>query len=496
MNQMSTEQIAIWLTNQIAEQLEVEPEEISRCEPIENYGLDSAQGMIIISRAEKQFGWEISPMLLWHYPTIEALAARLAEKPELDLETDKITTITTNSTATLNLEAEAVLDPTIYPDGTFEYPYQPKRIFLTGATGFLGAFILQELLAKTSADIYCLVRTSDRDSTTERLQNNLKRYSLWDQTVTSRIIPVIGDLSKPMLGLEAKSFQNLAGIIDTIYHSAAMLNYVYPYSAMKAANVLGTQEVLRLACQGKIKAVHYVSSVAVFEAAAYAGKVVREEDSFDHWQGIDLGYSQTKWVAEKLVKIAGTRGLPIAIYRPPLIAGHSKTGISNTDDFICLMLKGCIQMGSFPDLDYLLDMSPVDYVSQSIVYLSQQPESIGQAFHLQHPKPIHLREIVKLLNFVGYKLDRVPYQQWQADLKNTVQPDNPLFTLQPFLLEKRTEAQLTVLELYLQKNRPTISCQDTLKALKGSGISCPPISHKLLLTYFKRFLDSGFLMAA
>ena len=490
-NQINAETIATWLTENIAEQLEVEPDELDTNEPIEDYGLDSAQGMIVVSRAEKQFGLEISPILLWHYPTIDALSERLAEEYLSNSEDNQY-----KDNIEVNLAEEAVLDFAIRPSGTFEFPHQPKRIFLTGATGFLGAFLLQELLDKTDADIYCLVRAFDRTAARERLQNNLEQYSLKYKADASRIILVVGDLSKPMLGLDANAFDRLAEEIDVIYHSAAMLNYVYPYSAMKATNVLGTQEVLRLACQGKIKPVHYVSSVAVFEDAAYAGKVVREQDSFDYWRGIDLGYSQTKWVAEKLVKIAGERGLPISIYRPPLIAGHSKTGVSNNDDFICLMLKGCIQMGSFPDLDYLLDMSPVDYVSQSILYLSQQPESIGQAFHLQHPQPVQINKIVKLLRLVGYKIDAVPYQQWQADLKDTVQPDNPLFTLQPFLLEKRSEAQLTIIELYLQQNRPEISCKDTLKALKGSGISCPPINHKLLLNYFKRFLDSGFLQAA
>ena len=487
-NQINAETIALWLTENIAEQLEVEPDELDTSEAIEDYGLDSAQGMIVVSRAEKQFGLEISPMLLWHYPTIAALSERLAEEYLSDSEAEY------KDNAEVNLAEEAVLDPSICPEGTFTE--KSARIFLTGATGFLGVYLLRELLDRTDADIYCLVRAANSDAAKERLRDNLKRYSLWDSAIASRIIPVVGDLSQPMLGLDADTFANLAGAIDTIYHSAAMLNYVYPYSAMKAANVLGTQEVLRLACQKKTKPVHYVSSVAVFENAAYAGEVVREQDSFDRWQGISLGYSQTKWVAEKLVKIAGERGLPISIYRPPLIAGDSKTGVSNTDDFICLMLKGCIQMGSFPDLDYLLDMSPVDYVSQSIVYLSQQPESIGKAFHLQHPQPVQLNKIANLLRLVGYKIDRVPYQQWQADLKDTVQPDNPLFTLQPFLLEKRSEAQLTIIELYLQQNRPKVSCQETLAALKGSGIKCPPINHKLLINYFQSFLNSGFLQAA
>lgn len=496
-NQINAEVIATWLTKNLAEQLEVEPDELDISEPIEDYGLDSAQGMIVVSRAEKQFGLEISPTLLWHYPTIEKLSERLAQEylsnlPENEEYQDQVV-----DNVEVNLAAEAVLDPAIHPSQTCEFNPQPKRILLTGATGFLGVYLLRELLDQTSADIYCLVRAADSDAAKDRLKNNLQKYALWDSAIASRIIPVVGDLGKPRLGLDADSFENLARTIETIYHSAAMLNYVYPYSAMKAANVLGTQEVLRLACLGKTKPVHYVSSVAVFETAAYAGKVVSEQDSFDHWQGICLGYSQTKWVAEKLVKIAGARGLPISIYRPPLIAGHSKTGLSNTDDFICLMLKGCIQMGNFPDLDYLLDMSPVDYVSQSIVYLSQQRESSGKAFHLQHPQPVQLNKIVKLLSFVGYKINTIPYQQWQADLKNTVQPNNPLFTLQPFLLEKRSASQLTIIELYLQQNRPAeISCQETLAALKGSGIFCPPIDHKLLIRYFHRFLDSGFLQTA
>lgn len=79
-NQINAKVIATWLVNNLAEQLEVEPDEIDISEPLESYGLDSAQGMMMISRAEKEFGFEISPMLLWHYPTIESLAERLTEE--------------------------------------------------------------------------------------------------------------------------------------------------------------------------------------------------------------------------------------------------------------------------------------------------------------------------------------------------------------------------------------------------------------------------------
>lgn len=391
---LNAQDIQNWMLSQLAEQLNIEPDEIDIQEPLDTYGLDSAEAMILASEAQKLLGFELPLNLLWLYPNIEGLSERLAEEiveRKLQEETGNIRI--SRIEEQLDLGAEVVLDPSIDPlQVPFEPKDEPESIFVTGGTGFLGAFLIQELLYQTKADIYCLVRAAHPESGKNRLLQNLQQYKVWEEQYGSRIIPVIGDLSKPLLGITLEQFNLLAAKIDIIYHSAALLNYVYPYSGMKAANVLGTQEILRLASQVKRKPVHHVSSIAVFESAAYAGKVVQEGDNFDEHEGIFLGYSQTKWVSEKLVKIAGSRGLPVTIYRPPLISGHSKTGVSNTEDFTCLMLKGCVQMKAFPDIDYWLDMSPVDYVSRAIVYLSQQPESISKAFHLQHPQPIHLSQ--------------------------------------------------------------------------------------------------------
>ncbi|WP_193198686.1 thioester reductase domain-containing protein [Nostoc sp. MG11] len=489
--------IQVFLASNLATLLELETDEIDVKEHLESYGLDSAQAMILVGKLEKLLGFQPSPLLLWHYPNIEALSQRLAE--ELQEKSEVQDTGNVNTAApVLNLKAEAVLDSTIHPGALPKVPFsEPKKIFLTGGTGFLGAFLIQELLQETHADIYCLVRAADAEEGKSKLQKNLQQYAVWQEKFNSRIIPVVGDLSQPLLGIGSEQFQILAANVDTIYHSAALLNYVYPYSALKTANVLGTQEVLRLACQIKVKPVHYVSSVAVFESPAYAGKIVKEDDEFSHWEGIYLGYSQTKWVAEKLVKIAGERGLPVTIYRPPLISGDSKTGICNTHDFINLMTKGCLQMGSFPDVDYMLDMSPVDYVSKAVVYLSRQKTSIGKAFHLQHPQPISLKNLVEWIRSFGYPVEMIPYDQWQAELINNVSSvDNPLYTLRPFLLERWSDEQLTIPDLYLQARRPHISCQDTLHALAGSSIVCPTIDSKLLMTYTAYLIQSGFLNVA
>ncbi|HAE06442.1 MAG TPA: polyketide synthase [Richelia sp.] len=494
-------EIQDWLCSNLASALQVKIEEIDIQQPLEEYGLDSTQAMLLVTKTEKILGFEISPTLLWHYPNIAMLSQRLAEESaEINagiIHNGQTKSIIRESTD-LDLNAEIFLEPTIVPPSqSSRFAGKVDNIFLTGGTGFLGAFIIYELLRQTNADIYCLVRADDINAGKQKLQLNLKSYALWEEKFESRIIPVLGDLSLPYLGISQEGFEMLAANIDTIYHSGAMLNYVYPYSALKAPNVLGTQEVLRMASLFKLKAVHYISSVAVFESSAYAGKIVRENDEFKNWEGIFLGYSQTKWVAEKLVKLAGSRGIPITIHRPPLIAGDSCTGMCNTSDFINLFIKGCIQMGCFPDVDYILDASPVDYVSKAIVYLSQQEEFIGKASHLQHPQPKPLSHLVDWINSMGFPVEKIPYEEWQARLINNLSsPDNPLYTLRPFLLERWSDEQITIPDLYLQSRRPKISCEETLNALAGSGIVCPPLDSELLMTYSAFLIQNGFLGAA
>ncbi len=396
--------------------------------------------------------------------------------------------------ATIDLNAEAVLDEAIHPHTTnTAITEEPSHIFLTGATGFLGAFLLDELLQQTSASIHCLVRANSPEMGKERIQANLEKYSLWNLDLKDRIIAVIGDISKPLLGLNSEQFDNLAQQIDWIYHNAALLNFVYPYSALKPANVLGTQEVLRLACQGKVKPVHYISSTAVFDSADYTGKIVTENEELVNPNGMLVGYAQSKWVAEKLVTIARERGLPVTIYRPAWIFGHTQTGICNTADFICRIIKGCIQMGSMPDIDYVWNISPVDYVSRATIHLSKQ-QVIGKVFHLISPHPLYWNELVDWIGSFGYPVKHIPYQEWQSKLRSTkVSENNPLYPLVPLFLDNRFEDKLTIPQLYQQGRMPELDCQETLKLLREAELVCPPVDQNLLKTYFTYFTDSGFL---
>ncbi|MFM5892271.1 MAG: SDR family oxidoreductase, partial [Dolichospermum sp.] len=156
-----------------------------------------------------------------------------------------------------DLAEELILDPSIqFINPLSENFLEPKSIFLTGATGFLGAYLLSELLHKTTADIYCLTRCINREDGKNRLQKDLEFYLLWEETFSDRIIPVVGDLSQPLLGLSEEDFKKLAKTIDIIYHNGAYVNSARPYSSLKPANVLGTQEVIRLASILQTKPIH------------------------------------------------------------------------------------------------------------------------------------------------------------------------------------------------------------------------------------------------
>ena len=251
---------------------------------------------------------------------------------------------------------------------------EPGNILLTGATGFVGAFLLHDLLRMTSARVHCLLRAEDVEQGYLRLKRNLDVYSLWNESFAERIKPVIGDLGEPQLGLSADDFERLANQVDLIYHNGAMVNFVYPYRAHKASNVLGTQEVLRLASQTRLTPVHVVSTLSIlYSGGINDGRVLHEDADLDQVGAPFGGYAQSKWVAEKLVMQAGARGIPVAIYRPGLVSGHSLTGAWNTDNLISSMTRACVLLGSVPNLDVTVNIVPVDFVSAAIIHLSKDP---------------------------------------------------------------------------------------------------------------------------
>jgi thioester reductase-like protein len=381
------------------------------------------------------------------------------------------------------MEAEAVLPEEIVPTGPPAWPSEPEAVLLTGATGFLGAFLVDELLAQTSARIYCLVRAADEEQAMRRILENGAAYGLnhWER---SRIVPVPGDLSRALLGLPEQRYAQLADGIDSIYHNGAAVKWTYPYASLQSHNVAGTREILRLSVKTRTKPVHYVSTIGVFSSPDYAGGIVAESEELRNSGPLHIGYAQTKWIAERLVRLAASRGMPVSIYRPN-VSADSRTGAFNRHDHICMLIKGCLQLGRAPDWDLYLSGAPADYVAKALVSLSRRSESNGKTYHLVNPGGMHWKDLVCWMATHGYQVELTNYEQWRGALIASLRSprSNALEGLSPFF----SESALQHVRL------PVFDCSNVTRMLHSNGVVCPPIGDALLSTYFAHFRESGFL---
>jgi amino acid adenylation domain-containing protein/thioester reductase-like protein len=457
----------------------------------------------LLAKVRNTFDVELPLKDLFNAPTIADLAESINQIVGIDGNTERHK----EGKTSINLNSEAILDPDIVPGDNFlNTTIIPKSILLTGATGFLGAFLLHELLEKTTADIYCLIRAENITQAQKRIENKLQSYLLWDENFSGRIIPVVGDLSQPLLGLPTDRFNTLAESVDAIYHNGAWVNFTYPYSQLKAANVLGTQEVLRLAVQSKVKPVHFISTIGVVGAADRNLEIVSETTPIDRSKQIKSGYTQSKWVAEKLVTTARDRHIPVTIYRPGRISGHSQTGVCNPDDHTFRMIRGCIQLGTVPQDDSLVNLTPVDFAVGAIVHLSNQPESLGKTFHLFNPQPTPWSEVVNSIISLGYPLKQLDYQQWRKELLTTAErsPDHALFPLiSTFDAPHKPPNSIRGTGVYESETphndteesiNQELEASNTNSGLAETSIVCPKCDRQLLSTYFSYLIDQGFLI--
>jgi amino acid adenylation domain-containing protein/thioester reductase-like protein len=451
-----------------------------------NLGGSSLLVARMIAQVEARFSVELPVKCFFESPTVAHLAKILEQ-----LRQGKIAISEKPLTC---LKADALLDSTI----SMPQLIQSGGSFLTGATGFLGVHLLYELLEQTSGPIYCLVRADNPTAGKKRIKDKLVSHALWQETFSPRLVPVIGDLSKPLFGLEEQQFCQLANQIEAIYHCGALVNFVYPYSALKPTNVLGTQEVLRLAVKAPFKPVHYISSLSVFDSFNnFDGRTIQEEDWYHEPEKLFSGYAQSKWVAEQLVSAARERGLPVCIYRPAEIIGHSQTSIWNLEDYLCHLIKGCLQLEAWPDLDMTFNLTPVDFASRAILYLSQKPSSLGKVFHVLNPQTVHWHTIFRWVKALGYPLKLISYKQWRAKLFEAFRQsqDNSLFKLSHFFRDVITsdDLPLTLQEIYVQSRAPVYSYQNLQSGLAGSSIVCPAINAQLWKMYCSYFRREGFI---
>jgi thioester reductase-like protein len=374
---------------------------------------------------------------------------------------------------------------------------RPLEVLLTGSTGFLGAHLLHELLANTTARIWCLVRARDAAHALQRITDAAASYELGDLP-SDRVVPLPGDLASPHLGLSPGEFRELARSTDVIYHAGAVVNFIYPYEQLRAANVAGTREVIRLAGLGRGIPVHYVSSTAVLAGLGVMGvREVTEDTPLAHPDRLGVGYVETKFVAEELLRNAARAGLPVAIYRPLDIIGSRRTGAWNTATEMCALIRFITDTGLAPGIDLPLDFIPADTCAAAIRHISSLDGAAGRTYHLASPKYALLGSLVDRLRELGFKVREIPFDDWVSELLRYAaqNPSHPMTPFLPLFVDLDQKSGLTLAEMYLEHVFPHYTRSNTERALQGSGVAFPPIDNRLLDPNIARLIATGYLSA-
>jgi thioester reductase-like protein len=426
---------------------------VSPDEPIAA-GVDSLAAAELLAALSDSLGREV-PLAWWFEArTLGELALRLGRFAQVP------------TTTSAQVRADLALAT---PVARRSPPAAPVRsVLLTGATGFLGAHLVESLRAR-GADVVCLVRAADRDAAHARLAAALAAREIPIE-VGDHVRAIAGDLASPALA----GRHELTEGIDAIVHAGATVSWLASYAALRGPNVAGTHALVELAAAGGLP-LHFVSTISTAPPAG-------DEDSR---LGLDAvlsatPYALSKWIAEDHVRRAATAGLAAAIYRPAMIAGHSVRGVGNPEDFLHRYLVGCSELGLYVDLDdAMLDMTPVDFVAEAIAALVvSRPSGDAATYHLANvDQSLSFAAVGRALVAAGLAVAPASYPAFRAALAG--HPTSRLHALAAFFPET------------CALGMGPWPCTRSVAVLAGLGIRRPPIDDAIIERYVGALVRRG-----
>jgi nucleoside-diphosphate-sugar epimerase len=312
-----------------------------------------ARGGGILAALSDELGRDV-PLAWWFESrTLDELATRLVRFADLDA-----------TKANAELAAEDLAEAT--PSITAVPPRPIRRVLLTGATGFLGAHLVESLRAR-EVEVTCLVRAPDDVAATGRLEAALASREI----PHVRVRAIAGDLGDPELATRLRDLD-----VDAVIHAGATVSWLASYPALRAPNVRGTRALLGYAASRGARSI-----ISMISTAPRDGDETTRL-AFDAAVAT-TPYALSKWIAEEHVRRAAAAGLPVTIYRPAMIAGHSRRGVGYPEDFLNRYLVGCAELGLYIDRDdAIIDMTPVDFVAEAITALALGRTCAAATYHL------------------------------------------------------------------------------------------------------------------
>lgn len=390
----------------------------------------------------------------------------------------------------IDLEREAQLDDDIVARRDTPLS-KPKRILLTGATGFVGRFLLSELLKQTDATIYCLVRGSSRDDAMRRLRSAVSKWDIDCDPFDDRVIAVPGDLRAAGLGIESVTYDDLAQKIDSIYHCATSMNHLETYEMAKDANVGSAKALLRFATDRRAKLVNYLSTLGVFGDSGGPRRVDERTSIAREMHRKSRGYVASKWVAERVFEIARDRNIPCNIFRLGLIWADTQLGRYDELQNVYRIFKSCLISGkAIEHYKYAMAPTPVDYAARSIVFLGAVYSGGGGVFHISGADDANEDVFERCNEVLGTSLELKSYFEWIGEIMRLHQagislPAVPVvesaFSMDEDTFNRRLRSR--------RSSQMRIDCSRTCEELEAAGIVAPVITDELLRRYVRRMLS-------
>ncbi len=326
-----------------------------------------------------------------------------------------------------------------------------KGILLTGATGFFGPFLLAELLEHSRHPIFVLVRAASPDLALARIEGALVRArlktALSRDLLRERVTPICGDLTLPRWGLADAEWNRLAREVREILHNGAFVNYVAAYEALRAANFEGTRTALRLALDSGGARFHHISSTFVFGWTRKA--TLLETDYNEDMDGLDFGYSQSKWAAERQVVAARGHGLDARIYRPSLLS-VSTTGAGDPNDVAVRLIAFMMRHRIAVDTTNQLSILPADIAAHNIVGISQLHDNVGAVLHVTADNYYSLPDLVSAISdCTGIQFTYLNIPQFIEELNRCCSTDDSVYPLLEFFNRSADKIAAMQLKRYM-----------------------------------------------
>lgn len=476
----------------IGKLLNVDVETVDDTMFLSSLGLDSLSASKLSSIIMAEHGVTVTQLQLLGPVSIASLREIVAsasddqeEKPaKKDAKSSKKDTkgsaaVDTSALTEFNYAAEVdrLDDPSITASGLA--PFDPKvldpsneqQILVTGATGFLGSSVLEAVLnAFPKAHVTALLRGTPEGGL-DRIRAVAERRQLATLAHLDRLSVVIGDVSKPQLGLSEGDWRRFSVETDLIVHASGKADHLIGYQGVAEVNANSTKEVLSLATTTRVKGVVYIGSTNMW--LKFGDKVDRsvvpeDVDLKSLSTGLFTGYSQTKWVSETLCERARARGVPVIRVRPGVLGGNAKSRyIPNEDSFMWRLLSGCMQLGMAPQMDSSFTETPADWFSEIFGKLvSSQRTWTGDkdVFHIKSAHEVSFDEVNKGADRELWRM--VSYPEWvEAFQREADEPatSNPLVPLRQYIAQGQV-AQL-----------PHFDMSNTREAIGSAYVDAPRV---------------------